>query len=99
MGSVQTKDIIAPETTPVKIQKQKPEHSFISPLQRTIFAQEDPRSPGGRRTPLHSPLSTPNLNKNTRERMMMVLNASKSAADPRYAILVLCYVGGSFSVV
>jgi len=85
MGSVQTKDIITPSTTPVKIQKQITEHSFISPsLQRTISAsREDPRSPGGRRTPLQSPHSTPNLSKNTRERMMMRLTASKQSQDPR----------------
>jgi len=83
MGSVQTKDIIAPTTTPVKIQSQIAEHSLISHLQKTISAShEDPRSPGGRRTPVQSPLSTPNLNKNAREKMMMKYKASKSA-DPR----------------
>jgi len=88
MGSVQTKDIITPSSSPVKIQKQITEHSFISPLQRTISAtREDPRSPGGRRTPLQSPHVTPNLNKNTRERMMMILNASKSV-DPRSPSMV-----------
>jgi len=91
MGSAQTKDIITPTTTPVKVQEQITEHTFISPIHKAISSAssvEDPRSPGGRRTPLHSPHSTPNLNKNVRDRMMMRLASKQSTQDPRSPSLI-----------
>lgn len=86
MGTVQTKEDIITPTTPVKIQKQITEHSYISPLQKIISAasaQEDPRSPGSRRTPVSSPNSlTPTLLRC--ERMKRLGSASKlTPLDPR----------------
>jgi hypothetical protein len=78
MGTVQTKDTISSTmTTPIK-SNQFNEHPHTS-IQSILSASlEDPRSPGGRRTPVHSP----GFNRNTREKMLKRLGAA-AAMDPR----------------
>jgi len=94
MGSVNAKD--TNETTisnipaPLVMDKSKSrKNQLMSPLHRTISASledKDPRSPGSRRTPIHTPFSTPPLHgKAYRDRILLRLgSASKfNCADPR----------------
>jgi len=63
------------------LQKKK----YMSPLHRTALEDADPRSPGSRRTPVHSPLLTTLESKACRDRVLMRLGSAAkfTCIDPR----------------
>jgi len=95
MGSVNTKEVNSntntdlPSIPPSLLERKSRQTNFMSPLHKSITAamdDADPRSPSCKRTPVHTPFSTPPLNGMAyRDRVLTRLGSASKfpCEDPR----------------